>query len=135
MEGGTGGGKNRGKNTKWKANVARKFLWLAAQGNINLTCNYMKGTRNEKEMGVGGGKRGGGTRETEGEREGSEDVDPLRQPRSVYALCTNTMAVWLCGCFSRLCTALHKTNGRANISTHKHTCTSITHCHSDKTLE
>ena len=53
------------------------------------------GQETREEWGLGGGKRGGGTRETEGEREGSEDVDPLRQPRSVYAVCTYTMAVWL----------------------------------------
>lgn len=32
-------------------NVARKFLCLAAQGNIDLTCNYWKGRRE--------GERGG----------------------------------------------------------------------------
>lgn len=48
--------------------MARKFLCLTAQGNIDLTCNYWKGTREER--GSGGMKRGG------------EDVWSRRQPRS-----------------------------------------------------
>lgn len=37
--------------------MARKFLCLAAQGNIDLTCNYWKGTREER--GRGGTMQGG----------------------------------------------------------------------------
>lgn len=46
-----------------------KFLCLAAQGNIDLTCNYWKGTREERRRGRK--KQGGG------------DVERCRQPRSV----------------------------------------------------
>lgn len=38
-------------------NVARKFLCLAAQGNIDLTCNYWKGMREAR--GSGRMKQGG----------------------------------------------------------------------------
>lgn len=56
-------------------NVARKFLCLAAQGNIDLTCNYWKGTREEREReGEGGSGR---------MKQGGEDVESRRQPRSV----------------------------------------------------
>lgn len=49
--------------------VAGKFVWLAAQGNIDLTCNYWKGTRKERT------------------RQGGKDVESRRQPRSAAALC------------------------------------------------
>lgn len=49
-------------------NVARKFLCLAAQGNIDLTCNYWEGTSDER----GSGRM----------KQGGEDVESRRQPRS-----------------------------------------------------
>lgn len=50
-------------------NVAKMFFCLAAHGNIDLTCNYWKGTREER--GRGRMKLGG------------KDVESCRQPRSV----------------------------------------------------
>lgn len=56
-------------------NVARKFLCLAAQRNIDLTCNYWKGTREER--GSGRVYRSG------------KDVGRRRQPRSATVCNTN----------------------------------------------
>lgn len=68
--------------------MARKFLCLTAQGNIDLTCNYWKGTREER--GSGRMKRGGG-----------EDVWSRRQPRSAAESSKNETpwkAVWFRSC-------------------------------------
>lgn len=40
--------RNQIKKREQGLNVARKFLCMAAQGNIDLTCNYWKGTREER---------------------------------------------------------------------------------------
>lgn len=76
QRGGGGGRENQNIYIKKKerkkeragAENGEKVLCLTAQGNIDLTCNYWKGTREER--GSGRMKRGG------------EDVWSRRQPRS-----------------------------------------------------
>lgn len=63
--------------------MARQFLCLAAQGNIDLTCNYWKGMREERV----------------GERawHGGKDVGRWRQPRSA-TVCNMNETFWLSNC-------------------------------------
>lgn len=73
--------------------AARKFLCLAAQGNIDLTCNYWKGTRFE---------RGSGHMKQSG-----KDVASRRQPRSVTVYNKNEIIPRLSGSVTLVCTHLH----------------------------